>query len=94
MDSSDAQDDSDLEPRLAVRRHTDRCFHRVEEIVRGPHGGYIVQGVLIPFDEVAQVVPTDESQGPAPACGLRTGKMGIQVDRPATDGCQPPTGNK
>jgi hypothetical protein len=40
---------------LAIRRHTDRCFHTVEEFVPGPHGGYIVQGVLIHQDDVAEV---------------------------------------
>jgi hypothetical protein len=40
---------------LAIRRHTDRCFHRVEEFVPGPHGGYIVQGVLFHLDDIAEV---------------------------------------
>ena len=40
---------------LAIRRHTDRCFHSVEEFVPGPHGGYIVQGVLIHADDIAEV---------------------------------------
>lgn len=37
---------------LGIRRHTDRCFHAVDEEVEE---GYIVQGVLIPRDEVAEV---------------------------------------
>ena len=37
---------------LGIRRHTDRCFHAVEEEVEE---GYIVQGVLIARDEVAEV---------------------------------------
>lgn len=58
------QDDADDEPHVAVRRHHDRCFHVAQEVV--PEG-YIVQGVLIPLEEVAQVVRLDEGQAP-PAC--------------------------
>jgi hypothetical protein len=58
-------DDPDSDPRLAIRRHTDRCFHRVEEIVPGKMGGYIVQGVLILFEDVAEVRElNDEDQTP------------------------------
>lgn len=82
----EAEDDT---PRLAIRRHTDRCFHAVEEVV--PEGpiehipaastggtpgaanpgagvrGYIVDGVMIDVDDVAEVrtIPDD---GPGPAC--------------------------
>ncbi len=69
---SPRHDESDLEPRVAIRRHTDRCFHRVEEVVKGKHGGYIVQGVLIPEDEVAEVVELDGE-----------GKPGCRVPRTA-----------
>ena len=57
----------DEQPKLAIRRHHDRCFHPVEEEV--PEG-YIVQGVLIDRDEVAQVVEMDtiEGQPVLPAC--------------------------
>ena len=51
-------------PRLAIRRHTDRCFHRVEEVVTG---GYIVEGILIPEDEVAEVRETGDDGG-LPSC--------------------------
>ena len=49
----------DHAPSLAIRRHTDRCFHAVEEFVPGPHGGYIVQGVLIHQDDIAEVRTLD-----------------------------------
>lgn len=51
-------------PGVAIRRHHDRCFHVVEEVV--PEG-YIVQGVLIAHDEVAQVHTLADGQ-PVPAC--------------------------
>gem|GEM_PF-5098459 len=54
------------EPHLAIRRHTDRCFHRVEEVV--PDEGYIVDGILIPLDEVAQLVELDDEGAPLPPC--------------------------
>jgi hypothetical protein len=53
------------DPRLAIRRHTDRCFHRVEELA---DEGYIVQGFLIPADEVAEVVALDAAGVPLPGC--------------------------
>ncbi len=56
-------------PRLAIRRATDRCFHAVEEVVRGPGGeveGYIVEGFMIPADEVAQVRGMDTPNEPRP----------------------------
>jgi hypothetical protein len=59
----DAGDGDD--PRLAIRRHSDRCFHRVEE--RVPEG-YIVQGILIANDDVAEVIPLDAAGAPLPAC--------------------------
>jgi hypothetical protein len=62
------ENSDDLEPKLAVRRHTDRCFHRVEEIVRGKHAGYIVQGVLIPLEEVAETVTLNDQGQPMPTC--------------------------
>ncbi|MEZ6191908.1 MAG: hypothetical protein R3C45_11570 [Phycisphaerales bacterium] len=80
----EADDDT---PRLAIRRHTDRCFHMVEEVVpEGPIGdrpagtppvrggiipggvrGYIVDGVMIDADDVAEVreVP---GEGGGPDC--------------------------
>jgi hypothetical protein len=39
-------------PMFAIRRHHDRCFHAVEEIVPG---GYVVEGLLIDEQDVAQV---------------------------------------
>jgi len=62
----DGEGDDD-DPRLAIRRHTDRCFHRVEEVVPGAHGGYIVQGVLIPRDEIAEIRRLEDDDRP-PAC--------------------------
>ena len=46
---SDEGDD----PKLAIRRHTDRCFFKVEEVVEGQ--GYIVEGILIPLEDIAEV---------------------------------------
>lgn len=60
-------------PRLAIRRHTDRCFHAVEEVVpEGPPDdasggesggirGYIIDGVMIDADDIAEVrtIPDD-----------------------------------
>lgn len=37
---------------LGIRRHTDRCFHAVEEEVEE---GYIIDGILIHRDDVAEV---------------------------------------
>lgn len=37
---------------LGIRRHSDRCFHAAEEETED---GYIVQGVLFPRDEIAEV---------------------------------------
>jgi len=45
-------------PGVAIRRHTDRCFFAVEETVEEADGsvrGYIVGGVLIDKDDVAEV---------------------------------------
>lgn len=50
----DNQDD--VRPNLAIRRHHDRCFHAVEEVVPG---GYIVEGIFIDQDDVADVRPAD-----------------------------------
>lgn len=52
-----------LDGLLAIRRHTDRCFFRAEEVT--PEG-YIVDGVLIPYEDVAEV---REAGGDA-ACNL------------------------
>jgi len=57
-------------PALALRRHTDRCFFDVEEVVEEPDGsvrGYIVAGHLIDKDDVAELRRT-----PSPGCDLRT----------------------
>jgi hypothetical protein len=59
-------DEADQTPNVAIRRHHDRCFHAVEEVVLE---GFIVQGILIPHDEVAQVAPV-EPGGVLPACRL------------------------
>jgi len=62
--------DEDDGPRLAVRRHTDRCFFAVEEVVHEPDGavaGYVVDGVMMAADEIAEVRAMD---GPGnEACG-------------------------
>ncbi len=59
------------EPRLALRRHTDRCFFRVEEVLPHPDGtvrGFLVDGVMIAADEVAELRRTGPDGGALPAC--------------------------
>jgi len=65
----DAQD-----PCLALRRHTDRCFFKVEEVVPGPGdvlAGFIVEGILISPEDVAELRRTDETGAPWPDCEPR-----------------------
>ncbi len=67
---------------VAIRRHTDRCFHAIEEVVYdGPPGedgtpnakgsgtvlGYIIDGVMIDADDVAEVRHVPDG-GDHPAC--------------------------
>jgi len=74
--------DASEPPRLAIRRHTDRCFHEVEEVVHegppagdvGPDAGgsgviagYIIDGVMIDVDDVAEVRTVPDG-GDRPAC--------------------------
>lgn len=62
--------DSDA-PGLAVRRPTDRCFHVVEELVEDAVGevlGYVVDGFMIPVEEVEEVVKLDENGQVMPSC--------------------------
>jgi hypothetical protein len=40
-------------PEIGIRRWGDGCFHAVEEEVPG---GFIVNGILIPRDEVVQII--------------------------------------
>lgn len=43
---------------LAIRRHTDRCFFAVEEVVHEADGavrGYVVDGIMIDRGDVAEV---------------------------------------
>lgn len=65
-------DDFDAEePRLALRRHTDRCFFRVEEIVPHPDGtlrGFLIDGVMIAVEDVAELRRTDADGGALPTC--------------------------
>lgn len=71
-------DDAHDDPRLALRRHTDRCFFRVEEVVPGPLGGYIVDGILIPREEVAELIGLDHAGAPLPACAPATSEINNQ----------------
>mgnify|MGYP006274210555 CR=1 FL=1 len=51
-------------PNLAIRRHTDRCFFEAEEVIHGPGGGvegYVVEGVMIDVDDVADVRPVSDA---------------------------------
>ncbi|QDU32603.1 hypothetical protein KS4_06370 [Poriferisphaera corsica] len=64
--SHDNDWDDEEDPKLAIRRHTDRCFHRVEEVVQG---GYIVEGIMIGEDEVAEVRKTGDDGG-LPQCNV------------------------
>lgn len=66
------EDFADDPPRLALRRHTDRCFFRVEEVVPWPDGevrGFLVDGVMIEVDDVAELRRTGADGGPVPGCG-------------------------
>lgn len=59
------------DPRLALRRHTDRCFFRVEEVVPYADGavrGFLVDGVMIAADDVAELRRTGPGGGALPAC--------------------------
>jgi len=86
------------DPQLALRRHTDRCFFSVEEVVpwsgraaerSGESGlpgvsaainspglsselsgvrGFVVDGVMIGVEEVAELRRTDADGGPLPSC--------------------------
>jgi hypothetical protein len=75
MADESQQDTGPDGPRLAIRRHTDRCFHAVEEVVpEGPMDsasagirGYIIDGVMIDADDVAEV-RTIPDGGPGLAC--------------------------
>ncbi len=55
----------DPPPRLAIRRHTDRCFFAVEQVTSD---GFIVEGVMIGRDEVAEVIELDEQGEPVRPC--------------------------
>ncbi len=71
--------DAEEPRRVAIRRYTDRCFHAVEEVVyAGPPGdvpgggsgeamGYIIDGVMIDVDDVAEVRHIPDG-GDRPAC--------------------------
>lgn len=82
-------DDAAADPNLAIRRHTDRCFHRVEEVVAGSPtsggGGFIVDGVLIPHDEVAEVRST------AAARDVAAPATPAPVQRCGGGSCRPPS---
>ena len=60
----------DDHPGIAIRRHTDGCFHAVEEVVKE---GYIVDNILIPHRDVAEVRQTAE----VPQCGVRGGAQAL-----------------
>ncbi|MEL7088922.1 MAG: hypothetical protein AAGL98_10875 [Planctomycetota bacterium] len=60
------------DPRLALRRHTDRCFFRVEEVLPHADGtlrGFLAEGVMIDADDVAELRRTGLDGGALPACG-------------------------
>lgn len=59
------------DPRLALRRHSDRCFFRVEEVLPHADGsvrGFLVDGVMIDIDDVAELRRTAADGGQLPAC--------------------------
>ena len=65
-EQSAAGHDARPRPTLALRRHTDRCFFEVEEVVREADGavrGYVVDGILIDKDDVAET-----RRSPRPDC--------------------------
>ncbi len=45
------------DPRMGIKRWGDACFHPVEEVV--PEG-YIVHGILIPREDVREVIHLDD----------------------------------
>lgn len=55
---------------LGIRRHWDRCFHAAEEEVEE---GYIVQGTLIPHEDIAEVRRSPRGTGGACAAPYRSG---------------------
>lgn len=79
VDLTEADFEAD-DPCLALRRHTDRCFFRVEEVVPLPATrgqspgevpgvrGFLVDGVMIAADEVAELRRTGAGGGALPAC--------------------------
>ncbi len=57
---------------IAIRRHGDRCFHAVEEMVFsagcGGGCGYIVDGIMVMPEDVAEMVSLDAQGKPILAC--------------------------
>ena len=59
-------DETDGHTRLALRRHTDRCYFTVEEVVHhgdGSLAGFVVEGNLINPDDVADLKETGPDGG-------------------------------
>jgi len=79
-------DDGDPPAGMAVRRHTDRCFHAVEEVVKE---GFIVQGILFAKEDIAEVrmgIAVCEGPGGCSGDGLtqaRSRVCGVKVTHPA-----------
>ncbi|MEM7625996.1 MAG: hypothetical protein AAF333_10240 [Planctomycetota bacterium] len=58
-------------PELALRRHADRCFFRVEEVLPYPDGslrGFLIDGVMVAVEDVAELRRTGPDGGELPAC--------------------------
>lgn len=67
-------------PGVAIRRHTDRCFHVAEEAWPD---GYIVQGIFIPLDDIAETCSLDSSGNPIARCRLPRAANQPQSPQPA-----------
>jgi hypothetical protein len=64
----------DEQRQVAIRRWGDGCFHRVDEVVEE---GFILGGVLIPRDEVLEVIEL----GAGEACPRRVMEMRVPTPR-------------
>ena len=68
--------------RLALRRHTDRCFFEVEEVAAH---GYIIEGFLVDPDDVAELIELPGNGAALPKCDPSTQKDDPPTPEKATD---------
>jgi hypothetical protein len=67
MTETNCQNDRQAGPRIGVRRWGDACFHEVQEETPD---GYVVEGFLIPRDDVWEFLDlaSGEICNPCPQC--------------------------